>query len=338
MRNLFAWLTCVVVLLLAPSVWAQSDPAIELTPSDEKKESEEPSQSDDGASGEASGSETETQSPQGPQCDYHVDCPAEHVCWRGSCVQTNEALNLFESANDTCGADRRCRIERLKRKNRARRHVQKLEEERYAETIIEREQADKLESMPRRHKPLAFDLRASRMGVAGLVGGYTLLGKLRPELHFVHWGADVSVDYNDENYSGFQPTTFLIPGVYYFFLDSEFTPYGSASFLYGWGTFDRYNSGISRSPPGGGGGGGTVPLEPQELDTEYHAIELGAGVDYQAEDLGAHLRLGFTYRPLIYNQARTGPGQYSEPTRKALENWFQQMARIDFVVLAGWAF
>ncbi|MFB6372013.1 MAG: hypothetical protein ABEN55_02590 [Bradymonadaceae bacterium] len=281
---------------------------------------------------ESNSSSSTPESGSEPGCSYHVDCPSDHVCWRGSCVRTSRAMEIMSSAsaNDQCGADRRCRIERLKRKNRARRQARKLQEERYVENLVDKKQKKQLQEKPRHHKPLGVNLRASRLGVVGLVAGYTLLGRLRPELHFVHWPADVYVQHNDRDFSGFQPTTFLIPGLYYFFLDTPFSPYASASFLYGWGNYQNDSFGVG--PREGG------PSGPGQLDTEYHALELGAGLDYQIKKLGAHFRLGLTYRPLIYNQARIAPGRYHKPTRGALEKWFKQMVQVDVIFLAGWAF
>jgi len=279
-----------------------------------------------------SSSSSEQSADGGPECSYHVDCPTDYVCWQGSCVQTSEALDIMSSADDQCGADRRCRIERLKRKNSARRQARRLEEERYVDNLVDRQNEQRLEEMPRRDKPLGVDLRASRMGVAGLVGGYTLPGRLRPELHVVYWGADVRVTRENVRYRGFQPTTFLIPGFYYFFLDSPFSPYASAAFVYGWGNYN------GRSTVSSDDGRRSSESTSDELDTEYHAIELGGGIDYQIKGLGAHLRLGLTYRSLIYNQARLAPGQYHDPTQAALEQWFQKMAQIDVIFLAGWAF
>lgn len=267
----------------------------------------------------------------GEPCDYHVDCASGHVCVRGVCVKSANALDVV-SANDACGQDRRCRLERLKRKNRARRHARKLEEEQYAESVIEQNRQNRIEDRPRLDRPLVVDVRGSRLGILGLTAGYTLFGKLRPELQFVYWNAYVSATFRDDSYSGQQPMTFFMPGLTWFFMESEFVPYASASFVYATGTFDQNT--YSFSPVGQQ----QQSVRPAEVDTEYHAVELQAGVDYQMEKKGAHLRLGLAYRPLIYNQARIDPGTYADQTRGALTNWYKQMVRIDVIVLAGWAF
>jgi hypothetical protein len=297
MRNWIATAIVVLVWLGAGSVAAQEE-------------------SDDG---EAASSEEVV-------CEYHVDCPSDHVCRRGTCVESSEVMEEF-SAEDACGADRRCRINRLKRRNRARRHARKLEEERHVEQMLEERNKEALTEVPRLDRPMVFDLRISRMGLLGLVGGYTLFGRLRPELQFVHWNADVSVDYEDTWYSGDQTLNFLMPGLFYFFGDSEYVPYLGTKFVYGWGSYSGQHA---RQPDSNG--------DFDSVDTEYHALELEGGVDYQMEEFGGHARLGLSYRPLIYSQARIKPGQYADATQGAMEKWFGQMMRIDIVFLAGWAF
>lgn len=331
MRKVMAIIAATGMWLAAGTALAQSrdESGLDLEPAEEKNT---PATDETSSSRSSSSSGTDGQT----ECDYHVDCPSKHVCWRGTCVQSSEAIDVFmqndQSADAKCGADRRCRINRLKRQNRARRQARKIEEERYVENLVDERQKKQLQAIPRRDNPIGFDLRISRMGAAGLTGGYSLLGRLRPELHFVHWAADVGVDYEDEYFDGRQPTNFLIPGLYYFFTDGPFAPYASAAFVYGWGSFDRYGSTSFDDE------GNSTTVAPDSLDTEYHAVEIGAGLDYQVKKLGAHLRLGLAYRPLIYNQARRSPGQYHKRSREALEKWFEQMAQIDVIFLAGWAF
>ncbi len=279
---------------------------------------------DDGAAAASDASE------QG--CQYHVDCPTDHVCRRGACVETDRAFEEF-SADEACGADRRCRIERLERRNRARRHARKLDEERHLEEMLDEREQKEIEEIPRLDRPFSFDIRISRMGVLGLAAGYTFENRLRPELQYVHWNAWVTVDHEDQHYGGNQQMNFVMPGLFYFFLESEITPYGAAKFVYGRGSFD---SGATRTVPGSDGG--SEEQEIGRVDTIYHALEFEAGVDAQLTPFGAHTRLGLAYRPLIYNQARIEAGQYADQTRGALEQWFGEMMRIDVIFMVGWAF
>ena len=262
------------------------------------------------------------------QCRYHSDCESGAVCLGGKCVQRSSVVDRW-SAEEACGEDRRCRIERLKRKNEARRRVEKLEDEKKFQRMVDNLTDEELEDYPRIDRPWTFDVRTSRQGVLGLAAGYTFFGQLRPELQYVYWNAFVDVTVDQTFISGSQSMHFLIPGLYYFFLrKGEFTPYAAASFMWASG---NYNGGYGGSFGGSGSG-------PSDFGTEYHALGLQGGLDWQMEDQGAHLRLGLAYRPLLYNQARFGPGNYSDQGRRAMEKWFEQMVRIDVIFMAGWSF
>lgn len=263
------------------------------------------------------------------QCQYHSDCESGAVCKEGRCIQRSSLVDQW-SAQEACGEDRRCRIERLKRQNQARRRIEKLEDEKKFQRMVDNMTDEELEDYPRIDRPWTFDIRTSRQGVLGLAAGYTFFGQLRTELHYVYWNSYVDVNVDEQFISGSQSIHFLIPGLYYFFLrESEFTPYAATTFMWASGS---YNGGFS----GGFGGSGNGGVG--DFDTEYHALGLQGGIDWQMEDQGAHLRLGLAYRPLLYNQARFGPGNYSDQGRRAMEKWFEQMVRIDVILMGGWSF
>ena len=319
-------------MLAASAAVAQSERPAHSTPLDEARkavESEESKQSGGSAgSGESQPSEASGDSTTVTKCQYHTDCPSGMVCLRGVCIDNAEALSLQAfAADDACGADRRCRIERLERLNRARRRARRLKEKKFAESRIDEYEQKKLEENPRLDRPLAVDLRASRLGVLGLAAGYTLFSHLRPELQFVHFNSYVSQRKDGRDYSGEQPVSFLMPGLSWYFIEGDFSPFVTASFVYAFGKFTQSTFNPST--------GNTVD---RKLQTKYHAVELKGGVDYQLEGAGFHMRLGLAYRPLIYSQARLGPGNYSEAGRGALTNWYKKMVRLDLVLLAGWAF
>lgn len=256
------------------------------------------------------------------QCQYNVDCDEGQTCLRGECTAIEDVLD-YASADEACGADRRCRIERLKRRNRARRHAAKLEEEKYVEDLLERRRKQFVEQRPRLDNPWTVDYRISRLGAVGLVGGWGVDEHFRFEGQVVHWNASVSVQEDGASLDGSQPVTFIIPGVFYYFFDDPLSPFVGGSFLYARGKMNTFDF---ETPSGG-----------RSLGTEYHALSFQTGGDLQVSG-GAHVRFGFAYRPLIYNQARYRPGEYDEQARKLLEQWFREMVRIDVVVQAGWSF
>lgn len=348
MRRLAAVLTLWLGVALPTTLgWAQSDsdslPAPEdVSDSESESGSEGPPQPEapsgaedsDGSGSEAERSNRSSSSTN--ECSYHVDCPSDHLCVRGECVRSKNAVEQM-SADEACGGDRRCRIERLKRRNRARRQAQLLEEEREVRSMVERYRGEEIAQYPRIDRPFTADLRMSRFGVLGLAAGYTFFGRLRPELHFAHKPAyDVFVEVDNRDFDGTQSVTWFVPGIVYFFTDGSFAPYAGVSFLFGTGSYEEFGGDIG----GGFEGGGTnsPSRSASEIDTEYHAAEIKAGVDYQMKDMGGHLRFGLAYRPLIYNQARFGPGDYSDATRRAMDKWFGNLAQIDVMFLAGWAF
>jgi len=280
----------------------------------------------------------------GGSCEYHTDCESGTFCFGGECQPVEDVVQTLSSAsgdtsietmaNDECGGDRQCRIDRLRRKNRARRHVQKLEEEQQAEETIQRIQESKLEEMPRLDRPIGFDWRVSRLGALGVAAGYTFGGRLRGELQFArNWfsvNQTVDVQGNDISFNGSQPISFVLPGIYYYFLKSDFSPYLGATFVYGKGELS-----VGSSSLGSGGSDGEVS---DNLGTEYHGIGLHGGLDFQWRGNGFHSRLGVAYRPKLYHQARISAGNYSELGRRVIDQWYQQVVRLDVVFLLGWNF
>lgn len=338
MTAVLLWMGSWMGVAAAPrTAAAQSDPppaAEEPSGSDTESgaESSGPPQPDaptETSDAEREGGDDERGSPPDNECSYHVDCPQDHMCVRGKCERSERVVEDM-TAQEACGQDRRCRIERLKRRNRARRHARMLEEERELEAQIDQFQEEELEDYPRLDRPFSADLRFSRFGLLGLSAGYTFFGRLRAELQFAHHpNYDVFTTVDSREFSGSQTMHWVVPGLVYFFTDGVFAPYGGLSFVYGFGSYEEFG-------PTEVGGDDSRPEG--AVDTEYHAVELKSGVDYQMREMGAHLRFGLAYRPLIYNQARLGPGQYADLTRRAMEDWFGSLAQIDVMILAGWAF
>ncbi len=271
----------------------------------------------------AAGQEAE---PQGMRaCSYDLECgPTASCSPRGRCVPHGQ-LETGESSTEECGNDRRCRIDRLKRKKRAERHLKTVEEERWAREQIEEQQREIMKAKPRLADPISADIRVSRLGVLGLHAGYVFGGRFQPEFEFTHLPYRYVFTRGDASIDGNLTAWFLRGGVSYFLLDTPFSPYLTAGFQYGTGRFETYSfdTGFDFTSNG--------------TQVKFHAAEVGGGVDLQF-GFGMHTRLGAVYRPLIYNQARNGPGSYDPFTRDGLESWYKQAASIDVVWLLGWAF
>jgi hypothetical protein len=236
------------------------------------------------------------------------------------------------TAAEMCGADRQCRINYLKRSNRARRHIEQIEQEQRAQETIDRIKQSQMKAYPRLDRPFSVDWRVSRMGALGVAAGYTFGGHVRGELHvarnWFRFNQDLQRQGTTLDINGTQPVTFVMPGVYYFFVDSDFSPYLGANFVYGRGELDVSGGSIQ-----GGDGGST-----ESVGTEYHAVGLEGGVDLQWHGNGFHTRLGVAYRPKLYHQARLSAGNYSEIGREAIDQWYNQTVKLDIVFLFGWSF
>ena len=257
-------------------------------------------------------------SAQVSQCQYDSQCASHLVCMAGECTQPSVDNR---NAEDTCGNDRRCRIDRLKRRNNARRKAEVLSEERQVQQMVDAQQAERERDNPRVAAPATLDWRISRLGALGFAGGWTFAGQLRAEGEFVFNESDIY--FSTSNFfggiDGFQETTFVSARAVYFILDSWFSPYVSAGVKVGWGDFNAYD------------GFGS------QLESTYHAVEAGLGFDVQFE-FGMHSRLGVDFRPLIYSQASSEPGVYNEIAKDGLEDWWADDALIDVVWMIGWAF
>ena len=269
----------------------------------------------------------------GRTCQYDLECSVAEACSdAGVCVRRGsiDTPRSGEQSADECGADRRCRLDRLKRKNRAKRHAKTMGEERRVRRLIEDQEQERLEQRPRENKPLSASIRISRLGPIGLHAGYIFLGRIQPTFEFTYspdlfvWAPATADSFG---ISGDLEAWWFRGGLSYFLLDSWFSPYLTAGFQVGTGSYDTDNYDFDVDFSGGFG---------TELRSRFHAGEFGGGFDMQFK-FGLQTRLGVVYRPLIYNQARTGPGQYDPQTRQGLAEWYQRGAAVDVVWLLGWA-
>ncbi|MBA2664034.1 MAG: hypothetical protein H0U74_17220 [Bradymonadaceae bacterium] len=276
-------------------------------------------------------------------CTRHQDCQAGFACRDQICVDeklrsgsdrtsasaqqgTSSAQVLDESADDQCGLDRRCRIERIKARSRLNRRVAVLKEEKYVEDLAQFYNERRIEQIPRLSDPWGLDVKLSMLGY-GAVAGYTFAGLLRVETTFLYHDEYI-YQYSDTELigiEGYHEAYFLGASATVFPMESWFSPYLSAGVMAGWGSFGQDYYGY-------GGGYGS-----QSLSTEYHVVRGAAGIDMQFE-FGGHTRLGFEYGYLVYNQARYAAGNYNPETRRGLNQWMSSEALWGVEWLFGWAF
>lgn len=309
MRNV---LIVVVILLAAPNLWAQiAECAID----------------NDCTRGlscvEGRCAKPDPNKPKQQQqiafCQYDYECSGGDVCRNATCVAPEE---FNRTAKDACGNDRRCRIERLKRINASRRHIDQLQTERRLKNDLRAMQKQREKETPRKLKPLVLGLQESRLGpIPGAYIGWTFQGAFR--VTFDYQFTEIN-DFSNGS-DAFLETHFWTGGLEYFLLPNAFSPYLRGGFKFGHGDFSAFTF--------TGGFGGTS----SDVNSVFHAGELGAGFDIQLA-IGMHARLGLAYRPLVYSQAKIEDGVYDPIAKSAMDDLFQSCIAFDVIGAFGWAF
>lgn len=241
------------------------------------------------------------------------------------------ALNEVQ-AEKLCGTDRRCRIERLKGLNRARRRVQHLREESRALGRAKQLEEEQRRRRVRSYKPYSILQMVSRLGPLAAEFGLGLSERLRLE-------AKLTLQLGDANLDGGSLSTPLWAELTGTFLPrtNRLSPYVSAGAFIGSAQInprgfdsDEFffddNGGVIGSPEG-----------LKKIGMRIHGVHATIGLDFQAE-IGAHLKAGLTYRHAFYVQARRAKGEYDEQLRRQLRRWFKSNNQWDFVFGLGWAF
>ncbi|MCG8416685.1 MAG: hypothetical protein MJE77_01925 [Proteobacteria bacterium] len=265
------------------------------------------------------------------ECDDSARCQDGLQCSAGQCVAGQSKPSTFAApADKLCGRDRRCRIDRLKRRNQARRRLAILAEEKALERQLAATERQRMEATPRRRSPIGIDILVSQWAGLGYAGGYTFFGRLRAEIarlsadDFI-FGHDEATDrfINGQQYVDYWSGTIL-----YFFGNTWFSPYLSTGFTYGSGQFYEFFDGTD-----------TIPID---AEVQYHAVQIGGGIDVQRFfrylRSGFHARIGIVYRHLLYNQARLEPGVYDQAIEQSLRSWFSGDPNLDLILLFGWSF
>ena len=283
---------------------------------------------------------------QGSSCTFDDDCRGTLVCFEAQCVPPQYAdayawrsydrrgeqahqpqppaefrgadpLTDDGGADEACGQDRRCRIERLAARNRARRHYDIARQERATQREVERILSQQGSTLLRDVKPWSVAFQRHPHGL-GLMGGRTFAGHFRLEASWVF--QDRRIDYVPDDSTAPTLNAFQTAGfgtVHFTFLPSKrwLSPMVSAGFAMGRGTY--------------GSGSG-----PQVL---YHLVTGAIGAEAQFE-IGLMVRMAYRHGRVLYNQVRHGPGSYEADTRRSLREYMNNdgLGGVDFSI--GWAF
>lgn len=281
-------------------------------------------------------------------CVFDSGCSAEQRCRSGYCqlkpgvyreqvlgeksAEEQPDLTKFPElaapatpvADEECQQDRRCRINRLRRQNNARRYVATVSAEERALQYQRKHQERLVSDIYRRVSPINVELFGSFLG-AGLTGGYTVNGWLRLEGGFQYFYEYIDAEIPE--FGGAYFSTDLDAFFYhlqgtYLFRESWWSPYLSAGFIYGSGDFGYGFDGF---------GGGS------SLNMTMHLLSASAGLDLQTS-FGLRGRLGAVTRQPIYTRVATSPGVYDDLYKSGVEAYFKNEQRISFELSAGWAF
>lgn len=263
----------------------------------------------------------------GERCEYDLQCGQGETCWDAVCTPDDE-IPVYVGADEQCGRDRRCRIERLKRRNQARRQLDVLREEEIVRQELERLRARELDERPREKHPWNVGWNFTIQSPAGFTGGYTFAHPFRVEAAFLNIDQSYfSSGADGGSINGDVDASFFDLGIVLNVLSGTTSPYLKAGAMFGTGSFASFDGFFS-------GGGST--------DIVFHALEFEGGFDF-AFDFGdtaggLHLRLGAAFRPLIFNQARISPGVYDATTRDGMANWWDETMFVDLNFIIGWVF
>lgn len=235
---------------------------------------------------------------------------------------------IAETSDEACSRDRRCRINRMRRQNNARRYVKQTDQEAYA-LRAQRSYQDKIISdVNRLVSPYSADLMFNGAGIGvGLLVGYMFNAAWRLELG---WLSVSDYAYFFDSTTGasldgqVDLNTFSL-NMTYLFRESWWSPYAGAGLDYGTG---GYGSGFF---DGFGGGGSS------DLSVTIHGLRASAGLDFQF-GFGVRSRLGVVYRTSVYTRAATSPGVYDDFTKLGLEGWYSESMSLIPEYSIGWAF
>lgn len=279
-------------------------------------------------------------------CAFLNDCPSPLVCHRNRCLPPGQIepqsdapwptepdnprpappivrLPYDGGPDAVCGADRRCRIERIKSRNRQRRYIEIARQERAVEAEVARILRKETEEIHRLHRPwlIAFQLRGAQN--FGLMTGHTFTPHLRIQLDYTFANEYIYYIPDDTSLPAIDGSHFLHNlGAHatYFPSTRWISPFLSAGFLYSVGEFGDFPGPSSSNP-----------------NLTYHILTAAIGIETQFRP-GFHSAIAIRHGLVLYNQARFAPGSYDRPTGKALREYMHKEGNFSFDFSLGWAF
>lgn len=249
-----------------------------------------------------------------------------------------------------CGHDRRCRLERLKRRSQQRKGAQlKLTDRRSYEAMqlsLDRENSD----LPRYRRPWGVDLMAATEGLYAGTGRYSFNE---------HWQVGLNVGLASISDTVKQQRRVLsltltepalsaqVEGLYMSSASSSSPFVGlGVRYLQGAGTVRD-----TQAPSTGGGGiiglvtdiannlaGGSGAQQLQETgELELHLLSAKVGFDYQTLGNGLHVRLAVSYHYPLYAGHRDSSSGKNLNTKASLKDWASSDLTWDIELSLGWS-
>ena len=244
-----------------------------------------------------------------------------------------------------CGRDRRCRIDRLKRRRRAYR----LSQARRIAAVIEQNQVLN-HSVPSPHARTRreWNLDAEMIFLGdysyGLTGRYSWTPHLQVSATVADGSLSTYIDdgstyYETYSLSGHSSYQIILS---YLFSKSSWSPFGSIRFYYSESQIEFFSSAssignigffddlIDSSEIATGGSNGTGELE-------LHLVGLESGYDYQSLTNGFHARIGITYFFPLFVGFRDSITGANLPAKSTVSRWATTVLDWGINLSIGWS-
>jgi len=254
------------------------------------------------------------------------------------------------SAQRACGQDRRCRLERLKRRSQARSATRLQLTDRRARESMALINGRKTSELPRVRRPWGVDIFAATELITGLTGRYSFNENWQLGLNVGGGDISDSVKQLERTITLELPEPAVSAQVEALYLPRA----GSSSPFIALGA--RYLQGLGRitdnqAPLSGGGGliglvtdvvnNVTGQASTQQVsesgEVEMHLLSAKVGYDYQALGNGFHARIGLSYHyPLFAGHRDSSSGQNLTTRASALE-WAKRDLTWDLELSIGWS-
>lgn len=257
---------------------------------------------------------------------------------------------MSSQATDACGADRRCRLERLKERRREREHRRLKRADRVSRELVSLERPRASSRLPRYRYAWGLDLSTSDDSSIGVNGRYSFTE---------HWQLNVNVSATDlsniYDLQGRQLGLDMIDPIPSAALELDyFTRTNSLSPFVGFGV--RWMKGLaylsdSDAPQDVGLLGAAANLLGDLVDLptgsagpvnaegelEAHIFYVTAGLDYQQMRTPFHLRLALNYGYPLFVGHRDQGNKQNLPTRASALDFMSERLAWTLHFLIGWS-